>query len=714
MNKHELTPFFKPKSIAVIGASNKKGSIGNSIIKNFSDTDFKGNVYAINPKYSEVEGFLSFKSLDEIPDTVDVVLIAVPANIVEKAVLESINNNVKYIVIFSSGFAELGEDGLERQNKILAQCKEKGIRVVGPNTMGTYDVKNQLLYSFMQHNQIPYLIGDTGIISQSGATGGTILAYVSDEDIGVTYMLTTGNQPDINTVDFLEYLVEDESTNQIAMYMEGTPDGSKFMKVAEKALQMHKPVVIMKGGRSKAGMKAAISHTASMAGSYEIFKTVAEQYGITIVEQMEEIVDVIKAFRSKKIPRGKNVAIVVTSGAAGIILADKISELGLTMADLTTETQNKLMEVVPDYCSLVNPVDIGATPTTIKGLYKHCMETLVKAKEVDILIVQMPIFDKVGLKMIQEIKEVNQQTDKPIIVCLSAAEKKSGDLRRSLNRVNVPAYSSFESAAVAVYQLVEYEDKFNENKKKSRDELSQFKVSKKVFENTEGSVVQEPDVKEILKKNGINIPRGAVAKERSQIQKVVEDLKYPLVAKVVSSDITHKSDVGGVIFPIGNAEELLESYDIIMDNISKNEPTAKIDGILIEELVDGPFLEVFVGVKNDPEFGPILLFGLGGIYVEVFKDLSQRVAPISKTEATKMIKELKSYPIFTGVRKGVSYDIESLADAISRISKLVGVFGDSWTELEINPLIVREENKGVMALDGLITLPNVPKIKSFK
>jgi len=530
------------------------------------------------------------------------------------------------------------------------------------------------------------------------------LNKAAEEKVGLTYVFTTGNQMDLTTLDFLQFLVEDEQTTQIGTYLEGVPDGNQLIQVGLKALHQHKPVVVLKSGHSDAGKKAALSHTASLTGSSQVFELAAKRAGITLVNDMEEMIDALKAFKSKKRPTGNRVATLVISGATGIMLADKLSDSGQKLAELSEQTKARLAEVVPSYCSLANPVDIGATLMGNPILFKHCVETLAEAEEVDSIIVHLPVGNEMGgMKFAQDIIDVASQTKKPIIVAAIGTEASMTSVRNFLNEQHVPAFNTLKSAAQAIDFLYQYERMYQSLTASSSSDSPITKRAVPELDSSAASVT-EPEVKQLLAQNGIHVPKGGIGKDWAELSKLSQSLRYPLVAKIVSPDIMHKSDIGGVVLPIHNEVELKHAYESIMSNARQHAPSANVHGIYLEEMIDGPFLEVIVGVTRDPVFGPVLLCGLGGIYVEVMKDVSQRLAPVSEQEALEMIQNLNSYPLFTGIRKGISYDVQAFAKTLSRISELAVSLGDSWSDFEINPLIVLPEGQGVLALDGLITL----------
>jgi acyl-CoA synthetase (NDP forming) len=707
MTENKMEYLLRPRSVVIVGASQKRGSIGNNTVRNFVELDYKGNVYCVNPRYEELEGFPCFPSVADVPGEVDVAIIAVPGAFVENAIKECADKKVSYVVIFSAGFAEMGEEGKQKQEEIKKICNEQNISVIGPNTMGITNVTDKINLSFSTVDSLKWIQGNVGLVSQSGATGHTILNKGEDEKLGFAYMITTGNQLNTTTLDVMEFLLEDEKTEIIAAYMEAVPSGEQLKDIGARALQQHKPIVVYKSGRSEAGQKAALSHTASLTGSSKSFELVAKKYGLVSVDNIEEIIDALKAFNGKKYPQGNRVATVVISGATGIMIADQLAEYNQELVPLSDQTKNRLREVVADYLPVDNPVDIASTLMLNPYIYKHCIQTLAEAEEVDSIIAHLPLGkSNGGLNFAKDVIDVAKTTDKPIIVLTTGSEEDLSPVRNYLNENKVPAFSSVVSAAKSLNYLLSYENILAE-----KEILATISDAGNVMKYTLpiGTTVTEPEVKQLLKVSNLPVPNGAVAKSAEELAVAAAELQYPLVAKIVSPQITHKSDVGGVVLPIKNEEELIQAYHSIIEKVSIYAPNANIEGVLLEELVEGPFLETIVGINRDPVFGPMIMCGLGGVYVEVLKDVSQRLLPITEKDALEMIKELKSYPLFNGVRNGTKYDVPALAKALVDISNLALGLDEGWSEIEMNPIIVLEEGKGVMALDGLITLTETVK-----
>ncbi|MDR7076150.1 acetyltransferase [Neobacillus niacini] len=686
-----------PHAIAIFGPSLKPNTVGNRLMNNIEKINPEVKVYCVNPKYDEVKGFPCYPSGLDIPDKIDVAVIAVPKDSVENSIRECIQKKVPYVILVSAGFAETGNEGLELQNKILKLCKENGIRVLGPNTLGVYNVKNNIPIIFTPI--VREINSSIGLTTQGGAAGSMALLSATGEGVGIARLITTGNQIDINTLDIAEMYIEDDEIQIIASYMEAIPDGQKLKELGLRALEKQKPFIIYKSGRSEAGQKAAMSHTASLASSHTGFTLIAEKYGLTKVDSLDEMEDALKAFNARKRPKGNRVATLVVSGTQGVTNADHLVEAGLELAVLSDETRRKLREFVPSYLSIDNPVDIS----THRDIFINCVEILEEAEEVDALFLQFNWSTEMGGdRYAQALVETYNRTSKPIIVITTGGEEFTGHIRKYLNENRIPSYNNVLSAVKSLYHLYNYEKRYS-TRKQSPVTLKAPSMENKLPVSSDKSVT-EPKVKDLLSQFDIPIPRGGVGKTLDEIFQIASGLTFPLVAKVVSPEIMHKSDVGGIVLPIENLEELKNAYETITQSVSRHSPSSKIEGYLIEELAQGPFLETIVGVKRDPLFGPIIMCGLGGIYVELLKDYSQRVAPITEEEALEMIKELKSFPLFNGYRGGSNYDVQALAELLSNISKLALTLGDDWSELEINPLIVLEKGKGVLALDGLITM----------
>lgn len=696
----QLDQLFSPKSIAIIGATVRAGAIGNTVVRNFRISDFSGRVYPINPRYEEIEDFKCYANVQDIEEHIDMAIIAVPGDFVEESVQDCAKQGIRNVLIFSSGFAEMDEEGARKQERLVAYCKQEGIRILGPNTLGMVNVHEDLALMFQDIGYTVYEKGDVGLVAQSGATGSQVLSMASEEKVGFSYMVATGNQPDLDTIEVLDYYVQDSKTNVGAFYMESVPSGKRFLSMAEKALEANKPIIGIKSGRSQAGQKAALSHTASLTGSNEIFEVAAKKYGVTIVEGFEQLIDGLKIFTSGKRPKGNRVATVVVSGAVGILLADAIEENGLEMAELKQETKIKLREQVASYCSVENPVDIASTFILNEQVFPHAVQTLVDAEEVDMVIVHLPVPTALNpIKFAKMFIDISKTTNKPILVVPTGLESEMAVVRHFLTKNHVPAYRHIEAAVQSAKAVYQYE---MIRKKQLSKPPSEAPTAYIEIDSQEQSI-PEHEVKQILRNYNVPVPNSRLIKNEDELSMVL-DFQYPLVAKISSVDIPHKSDVGGVVLNIEDERKLKEAYRNILFNVKSSCPDAKIEGVFIEEMATDRFVEFFVGIQNNESFGPVITCGLGGIYVEVLKDVSRHLGQVEKEEALQMIESLKGAAILHGARTKIEYDIDALAEAISNISTIATSLNGNWEDFEINPLVVFEKGKGVLALDGLISL----------
>jgi acetate---CoA ligase (ADP-forming) len=695
-----LAKLFSPKSIAIIGATVRQGAIGNTVVRNFRISNYPGAVYPINSRYDIVEGFTCYPTITAIKDEIDLAILAIPSELIEEAITDCQKQGVKHLLIFSSGFAEIGEAGEQLQNRIVAFCKEHNMRILGPNTLGMINASEDLALMFQDVGYTVYKKGEVGLVAQSGATGSQVLSMSSEEEVGFSFMVATGNQPDIDTIEVLDYFIQDEGTKVGAFYMESVPSGKCFLDMAKRALAAKKPIVGIKAGKSEAGKKAAMSHTASLTGSSEIFEVAAKKYGVTLVDGFDPLIDALKAFQASKYPKGNRAASVVVSGAAGILLADLYEEKGLEMAELTAQTKERLREVVASYCSVENPVDIASTFILNEQVFPHSVKTLVEAPEVDIIFIHLPVPTALNpIKFVDMFIEIAKSTDKPIIAIPTGMESEMGVVRHKLTANGIPSYRNLESAVAAAKMLYDYQLHLEK-----QDSQIETEISSNILLKAAGPNLTEREVKQLMSDAGVLVPNGFLLTSADQAEEL--QLNYPVVAKISSSEIPHKSDVGGIVLKIENASKLEDAYNQIVGNIQVNCSGVSYEGVYVEEMVTQPFVEFFVGIQNDELFGPVITCGLGGIFVEVIKDVSRKIAPVSLIEAHQIINNLKGAALLKGARTGIQYDVDALAQTIVDLSNLAASFEGDWIDFEVNPLIVLEQGKGVYALDGVISMKN--------
>lgn len=697
MSTADLKRYFNPTSIAIVGASENFSSIGGKPLRHLLAHGYDGDIFPVNPKYESIKGLTCYPAVKDIPSIIDVALIAVSQKLIFDVIKQCKEKNVKFIILFGAGFAETGKEGEILQSKIVEYCLENNIRLCGPNCIGSINVIDSIPMGFSNSfEREKFIPGNVSLISQSGALGYAIFSLAQEENIGFSYLANTGNQADLNTLDFLDFLVDDQQTKVLSAYMEAIPDGQKLKNIAKRAAENKKPFLILKSGNSDIGKQAAMSHTGSLAGSEEAFNAVAKQYGIAVASDNDDFIDTIKVFSRDKRLLGKNVAVISTSGATGIMMADNCEKLGLSMTKLSQKTTEKLRSILPSFASTENPVDITAQALNDSTSFKQCLKTIIEAEEVDALVITTTFAGDLVVKMMEDVIEVDKKSSKPILVSLTGPNHLVGAARTRLSEEGVPTYNSIRRTVESLKKLLEF-NTFQLKLKKNK--VIPSKISKKVELKSD---INEYEVKQLLDLWNIPVPKGGVIKAKNDIYEHVKKLSFPLVAKIISKDILHKSDVGGVVLNIQNETEAIKAMDTIYEKVKAAKPDAKLDGILFEEMASSPFLEVIVGIKKDPQFGPMIMCGLGGVFVELLKDVSLRCAPISKEEAFNMIYELQTFPLFTKYRSGPEYDIDALANALVNISSFAKQYEQEIAEMDINPLVVRARGEGVIALDGLI------------
>ncbi|EZH66685.1 hypothetical protein DH09_12265 [Bacillaceae bacterium JMAK1] len=691
-----------PKSVAIVGVSKDFSSISGKPLKNLLEHRYPGDIYPVNPKYDSIGDLTCYDSVLDIPGEVDVALLAVSASRILSILDECEQKGIRSLILFGSGFAEVGEEGKALQEKVEQKAKQANLSLLGPNCLGLLNVKDSLPLGFATsfETETGFISGNVGFASQSGALGFSLFGIAQEQGIGFSYIINTGNQMDINTIDIMDYLLDDSDTNVVAGYLESIPDGEAFITLAKKAKEKQKPLLIMKAGRSEIGQEAAMSHTASMTGSDEMFRTIAKQYGVVIANDVDDLVDLMKIFSRAKQMHGKRVATISNSGAAGITMADYSEQLGLDLVRLEESTLKQISSIIPSYGSAVNPIDVTAQALKEQHIIADTLDVLANASEVDAIVVQTTFGGELGKKVCERIVEIDQQTEKPIVVTVTGSEELTGAGRKALEDANVPVYVTSYKTMYAVEKLSTFTTKTLED----IDVQPSFKV------NASEAIWTEVIAKQTVKDLGIEVPKGILVTGQEQLTNVSNELAYPVVAKVISDDILHKSDVGGVELGIENSAQLRESYERIVQSVSKHRPTATVDGILVEEMMQEKSVEMFIGIQHDVDFGPFIVCGLGGIYIEVFKDYAMRHAPVSKRSAYQMIDELKSAAILKGVRGHRGYDVDALADAIVNLSQFAAANQDRIQEMDLNPVFVREQ--GLQALDAIIVWREADRVHS--
>jgi len=688
-----------PKSVAIVGVSKDFTSISGKPFKNLINHKYQGKIYPVNPKYDEIEGIPCYSSLLDIPGPVDVALIAVSAKRMMQILDDCEKKQVHHLVLFNSGFAEVGEEGKELQEKVLERAKQAGISILGPNCVGLLNVKESIPLGFATsfETEKGFKAGPVGFSSQSGAIGFSLFGLAQERDIGFSYIINSGNQMDIHSLDIIEYMLEDQDTKVVAGYLEGIPDGKMLIDLSKSSKSKGKPIILLKAGRSAIGRQAALSHTASLTGSEETFRAIAKQYGLITVNDVDDMIDLMQVFSRGKKAKGNKIVTISNSGAAGIAMADYSEELGLDMLRMTAETSEKITSIIPPYGSALNPIDVTAQALKEQHILTDTLEVLINDDQVDAIVFQTTFGGELGKNICQKIVDIDRRTDKPILVTITGTDELTGPGRRILQEAGVPVYPTSYKTMAALKHLVDFSLFCNKE-----DEAEPAITS--TINNSEEKigVWTEEQVKPQLSSLGIRVPNGVVIRDDRHLAQVKNELQYPVVCKVISKDVLHKTDAGGVKINIHNAQQLETAFEEILKSVKQYNPQAHIEGILAEEMIKDDSVEMFIGIKEDPQFGSLVVCGLGGIFIEVLKDASIRRAPVNLAEANEMLKELKGFPLLEGIRGSKPRDIKALADAIVNVSQFAAMNDGKIAEMDINPILVFEEGKGVAALDGII------------
>ncbi len=694
-----LTPLLRPESVAVIGASRTPGTVGYQILDNLIRHDYQGVVYPVNPRARSVHSIQAYPSVTEIPGPVDLAVIVVPKELVLEVVDQCGEKGVRGLVVITAGFKEVGAQGVERERALMEKVREHGMRLVGPNCMGIVNTAPDVSLNATFAPTMPPP-GPMSFMSQSGALGVTILDYAAEYGIGIHHFVSVGNKPDVSGNDLLEYWEEDEGTKVILLYLENFGNPRRFTRLARRVTRT-KPIVVVKSGRTTAGARAASSHTGALASMDFAIEALLGQCGVIRAEGVQELFGIAMAFEELPIPRGNRVAILTNAGGPGIIIADACESAGLEVTGLSEATKARLRESLPDEASVGNPVDMIATATAES--YRVALDLVLADQEVDAAVAAF--VPPLGIRqedVASAIVDAWESTgrEKPILAVLMGREGLP-EGRGRLQEAGIPAYTFPETAARALAAL----DRYRAWLERPVPEPTRFEADRDGVERILDRVEEEGreqlselEALDVLDAYGIPTVERHVAASAEAAVEAAGDLGYPVVLKVLSPEIVHKTDVGGVITDLRTAEEVEEAYGRIRNRVQSARPDATLKGVLVERFVEGG-RETIVGMTTHRGFGPILMFGLGGIYVEALQDVSFRVQPVSEVDAREMVSSIRGYKLLEGVRGEAPADVDAVVETIQRVSQLVGDH-HRIAELDVNPFLVFES--GGCAVDARV------------
>ncbi|MCK5271407.1 MAG: acetate--CoA ligase family protein [Sedimentisphaerales bacterium] len=693
-----LESLFLPKSVAVIGASRTPGKVGHEVVSNLINGGFEGDIVPINPSADEVLGLKCYPDLKDYPGKIDLGLIAIPTRFVRVAVESCIAAGAGAVVVITAGFKEVGEEGAQLEKELARYCAAQGVRLLGPNCLGLLNTHAKLNASFA--SRMPKA-GNISVLSQSGALVTAILDWFAARQLGMGKMVSIGNKADLNENDFLRVFAEDEKTDVIVGYLESIIDGDEFIRVAE-ATSSIKPVMILKAGTTQAGTKAASSHTGSLAGADIAYGAAFHRAGVIRAEGFEELFDYATAFAMQPLPRGNRVAIITNAGGPGIMAADAVENSGMEVAVLSNSIATALKKKLPDAASVGNPIDVlgDAEPDR----YVMAVNAAQEDDGVDaIVIILTPQAMTLPAETARAIAKC-LRGEKPVMACFMGGEDVMPG-RDELVARNLPDYPAPERAVAALKAMYDYSAWRNRPPRiVTRFPVNRHKVERIIARHLRMQLNQigEYKAKEILRAYTFNVPPGGPAISAEDAIEVAERIGYPVAMKISSPDILHKSDMGGVKLNLTRAGAVRDAYDLMMLRIGQRAPNAHLEGVYVERMCS-PGREVIIGMTRDPQFGPMLMFGLGGIFVEVMKDVTFHLAPITHDEAMQMLESTRSFALLTGVRGQAGVDLNAIADGLQRISQLVTDF-PQIVEMDINPFIVGPVGTNPVAADARITI----------
>lgn len=701
-----LEQLFRPKSIAIIGATEDPGRVAGLPLKYALDHGYTGKLFPVNRGRETVRGVKCYPSVLDIPEEVDVAMIVVPANTVPDVVEQCAAKGVKAVVIGVSGFAELDEEGRKRQEKIVEIAKKSGMRICGPNTNGILNVHEHISlgYSFAQEMVLP---GRLGYVSQSGALLSASVPRFSHRGIGMSFFVGAGNQAGLEVMDYVHYLLDDPNTDVIASYIEGFNDPRKFPDVADMALDRGKPIVMLKVGRSELAAKAAQSHTGSLAGSDAVIDAICKQKGVARVGDFDELIAVCSVFLECKPPKGNRVGVVTSSGGAIGMIADRALGADLIFADVSKKTKEEAAALLPWYGEFRSPFDIaaaGSRATQDLELARAAVKFVLNDENTDLLLAVVTPMDRRGTQnYLQAVVEASTESAKPIILFNPMADFREGEAE-IMKQGSIPVLTDSAECVKAIDALIKFGRALERRATMPRTVPSEAAAVAAVDLRQMGRrMLGERESKELLERYGIAATQEMLTNSAEEAVEAAARIGYPVALKVESADIPHKTEAGAVRLSVTDDDALRRAYGEILASAKRFAPKARIAGVLVQEMVPEA-REVIVGISRDAQFGPVVMFGLGGIFVEVLKDVSIRTVPLSRFDAEDMVGEIKGRAVLGAFRGSPEADVEAIVDVLLKMSQLAVDLGDVIAEIDINPLMVLKKGRGVKAADALVVL----------
>jgi acyl-CoA synthetase (NDP forming) len=696
-----LDALFQPRSIAIFGASEDVTKIGGRPLQFLQKYGYRGAIYPINRKGGTVQSLQAYASMADLPEAPELAVMAVPPESVLEAVKDCAARGVRAAVILSSGFSEMGEAGSRLQAEIGKVARSSGMRVVGPNCLGSIGVAEKSIATFSVALESAFpTAGHVGIVSQSGNLGSYTMRLAVDRGIGISRLLTTGNECDVDIADGIASLAIDPATSVILCCMETCRDAGKLVRALAMAREAGKPIVVLKVGVSAAGSEAAASHTGALAGSDAVFDVVLRNGGAIRVPSIEQLLDVghaVSVVGTARAPKGNRAALVTASGGFGVLMADAASARGLDLPKLSARTQERILSALP-YASPGNPVDMTAQVSSRPELLVQVLSAVAEDPVCDAVILQsayafqMPRLRDVYIAALEQVGR--DHPSRLILLCCKAPR----DTIALLNGMGLPTVETIDAACSTLAALVRLGTR-GEQAETAATSSSTDALPQEAFAN-------EASAKAALAQAGVPVLKEVTATSRDAALAAAREIGFPLVLKIVSPDIAHKTEVGGVVVGVRSEAQLADEYDSLLARVAQKAPRARIAGVLVAQMAQGG-IELILGTKKDPVFGPVVMVGLGGIFAEVLRDVALQIAPVTEQQATQMLRSLKAFPLLDGARGRAKADVAAAARAVAALSQFAALHGDVVSEIDINPLVVMDQGQGAFALDALL----VPETK---
>ena len=691
-----LSPFFKAASIAVVGASEDITKIGGRPVHMLIKHGYAGAVYPINPKGGVIQGLLAYASVRETPTAPELAILAVPASATPAALRDCATRGTKAAIVLSAGFTEAGPAGAALQAELVAIAREHGMRVLGPNCLGAVNVADRLIGSFsiaLEEHMPP--AGHAGIVSQSGNVGSHTMQSVARRGMGVSRFIATGNEADVDVADGIAALADDPDTRIILCCMETCRDATKLISALQRARELGKPVIVLKIGSTEKGQQAAASHTGALTGSDAVIDAVFRRYGVLRVRSVEALIDIGHAaslLMPNRLPRNDAVTLVAASGGFGIMMADAMSEAGMALPALAPLTQQRILDAVPT-ASTGNPVDASAQMSSRPDILGKMLTALLDDPSDSALVLFMSLSlynTRLRGIYLEALAQVRASHPDRLLMIISQGP---ADAIEQINALGIPVFSSIDAAATGLAGLVRL-GQLRAEKTHQRALPAAEPVDPIVFQN-------EFHAKQALGNVGIDVPHEVIAGDADAAVRAADAIGYPVVLKIASEDVAHKTEAGGVMLNVANAQAVRDAHARILANVARHAPAARIDGVLVAPMLLGG-TEMIAGVSQDPVFGPIVMVGMGGIYAEVLNDVAVQAAPVTEDEALAMIRSLKMFPILDGARGQAKADIAAAARSVARLSEFAFRHRNDVSDIDMNPILVRPQGQGVVVLDALM------------